>query len=115
MADLVWREFAPSVFDEARRLDRPVLIVLTKHWCPHSKALLEQSFESAEVVRACRDEWLTVQVDAERRPDVNERYGTGAWPSIAYVPPDGELLAPGSLHVTVAPRAARLLVPRGTR
>jgi len=28
---------------------------------------------------------------------------------------DGELLAPGSLHVTVAPRAARLLVPRGTR
>ncbi|MCC6783966.1 MAG: thioredoxin domain-containing protein [Planctomycetes bacterium] len=93
MAELEWRDFAPAVFDEARRRERPVLIVLTKHWCPHSKALLEQSFASPEVLRACSDEWLTVKVDAERRPDVNERYGTGAWPSIAYVTPDGELLA----------------------
>lgn len=93
MADLEWKEFAPSVFDEARRSDRPVLIVLTKHWCPHSKALVEVSFANPEVVRACQGDWIPVRVDAERRPDVNERYGTGAWPSIAYVTPDGELLA----------------------
>ncbi|MGE0143094.1 MAG: thioredoxin domain-containing protein [Planctomycetota bacterium] len=92
MTGLEWREFTPSLFDDAKRLDRPVLLVLTKHWCSHSKALLERSFTAPDVMRAA-DEWIAVQVDAERRPDVNERFGTGAWPSIAYLTPDGELLA----------------------
>ncbi len=93
MTELEWREFTPSVFDEARKRGLLVVFVLTKHWCPHSKALLEISFRAPEVVRAVNDGWIAVQVDAERRPDVNERYGTGSWPSIAYLTPDGDLLA----------------------
>lgn len=93
MADLDWKDFAPSVFEEARRVDRPVLLVLTKRWCPYSKDLLERSFASPDVVRLCREEWIPVHVDAERRPDVNERYGTGTWPTVAYLTPGGELLS----------------------
>jgi uncharacterized protein YyaL (SSP411 family) len=93
MAELDWKDFAPSVFDEARRADRPVLVVLTKQWCPHSKALLEQVFRAPDVVRQCAADWIPVHVDAERRPDVNERFGTGAWPTIAYLTPNGELLS----------------------
>lgn len=93
MADLDWNEFAPSIFEDARRQDRPVLLVLTKRWCPHSKELLERSFASPDVIRLCNEEWIPVHVDAERRPDVNERYGTGGWPTIAYLTPGGELLS----------------------
>ena len=93
MVELDWKDFSPSIFEQAQRADRPVLLVLTKRWCPHSKALLEDTLSAPEVLRLCRDEWIVVHVDAERRPDVNERYGTGAWPTIAYLTPSGELLS----------------------
>ncbi len=92
-ADVHWKEFGPSTFEIAKRSDRPVLLVITKPWCPHSRALLERSFRDPEAARIADDLFVPVHVDAERRPDVNERYGTGAWPTIAYLTPDGELLS----------------------
>src|SRR5690606_10347091 len=37
--------------------------------------------------------FVPILVDAERRPDVNERYGTGGWPTIAWLTPAGEMIA----------------------
>ena len=93
MADVQWREFEPGVFQEAQRADRPVLVLITEHWCPHCRELLESVFRTPEVVRAVEADFVPVHVDAERRPDVNERYGRGAWPTIAYLTPDGELVS----------------------
>ena len=88
-----WREFDVDVFEEARRLDRPVLLVLTAHWCPHCRELLDVSFAASEVQRAVDGHFLPILADAERRPDVNERYGRGAWPTLAYLTPEGELIS----------------------
>ncbi|MCA8943939.1 MAG: thioredoxin domain-containing protein [Planctomycetes bacterium] len=93
MPDLSWREFDPSTFDEARNADRPLLVLITKSWCPHSKRLLATTFENPEVVRLVNERFIPVHVDAERRPDVNERYGRGSWPTIAYLTPVGELVS----------------------
>ncbi len=90
---LEWQEFEPKTFDAARRDDRPLLVVITKSWCPHSKRLLQTTFENADVIRVVQETFVPILVDAERRPDVNERYGCGSWPTIAYLTPDGELIA----------------------
>jgi len=37
-------------------------------------------------------EYVPVRVDTERRPDVNERYNVGGWPTIAFLTPGGGLL-----------------------
>lgn len=93
MATLNWHEFEPRTFDDAQTGDRPVLLVITKSWCPHSKRLLESTFSAPEVVELVERSFVPVHVDAERRPDVNDRYGSGAWPTIAYLTPTGELIS----------------------
>ena len=93
MDKIEWNDFEPAVFERARRADRPVLLVLTTSWCPHSRELLATSLAEPEIVELVRAGFVAVQVDAERRPDVNTRYGSGGWPTLAYLTPDGELIA----------------------
>ena len=62
-------------------------------WCQHCRDLLATTFAEPRDRRPGADGFVPVHVDAERRPDVNQRYGTGAWPTIAWLTPDGELIA----------------------
>ncbi|MHC5064144.1 MAG: thioredoxin domain-containing protein [Planctomycetota bacterium] len=93
MAEINWQEFEASTFDSARQSDRPLILVITKPWCQHSKKLLKTTFEDSAVLEVVNESFIALKVDAERRPDVNERYGTGSWPTIAYLTPEGELIS----------------------
>jgi uncharacterized protein YyaL (SSP411 family) len=88
-----WQHFEPATLKAAAANDRPVLMVITAPWCQYCRELLGKSFADPQVVQAVNESFVPVHVDAERRPDVNQRYGTGAWPTIAWLTPDGELIA----------------------
>jgi len=90
---ITWLPFEPATLQRAKAADHPVLLVLTVPWCHHCKDLLQQTFGDQQIQATLRDSFVAIQVDAERRPDVNERYGTGGWPTIAYLTPDGDLIA----------------------
>ena len=92
MASVEWHEFEPETLRLAREQQRPVVLVLTVPWCNHCSRLRSTTLEDASVQRALQSGFVSAHCDAERRPDVNERYGTGAWPTIAWVSGDGELL-----------------------
>lgn len=94
MTDTVeWQHFEAATLTRAAAEDRPVLLVITAPWCQHCRDLLATSFADPEVIATVRESFVPVHVDSERRPDVNQRFGTGAWPTIAWLTPDGELIA----------------------
>jgi hypothetical protein len=107
MANIEWNEFEPALLDRARRGNRPVLLVLTTAWCPYSRELMATSFRDADVVHLVEAEFVAALADAERRPDVNARYGSGGWPTIAYLTPEGELIA-NDRFLNAAELSARL-------
>lgn len=88
-----WQHFAPATLQAAAAADRPILLLLTAPWCQHCRELLATTFADPQVVALVQEAFVPVHVDAERRPDVNQRYGTGSWPTIAWLTPDGELIA----------------------
>jgi hypothetical protein len=88
-----WLHFEPAVLKAAAAADKPVLLLLTAPWCQHCRDLLATTLRDPQVVALIQDGFVPVHVDAERRPDVNQRYGTGSWPTLAWLTPDGELLA----------------------
>ena len=103
--ELNWKDFDPETLSEARETGRPVLLLLTVPWCSHCRDLLDSTFRDPEVVGLVSDSFVPVRADAERRPDVNERFGSGGWPTIAFLTPTGEL-------ITHAPyRTAEQLTP----
>lgn len=87
-----WLHLEPATLRAAAQSDRPVLMVLTVPWCQHCRSLMTSTFGDAAVIERVNADFVPVHVDAERRPDVNQRYGTGSWPTIAWLTPDGELI-----------------------
>ena len=51
------------------------------------------TFSDPSVVTALSSQFVAIRVDADRRPDVNERYNLGGWPTTAFLTTDGELLS----------------------
>ena len=56
----------------------------------------ERTYSDPEVQEAIRRDFIPVRVDSDQRPDVNDRYNLGGWPTTAFVDPGGEILAGGT-------------------
>jgi uncharacterized protein YyaL (SSP411 family) len=49
-----------------------------------------------EVARRVNEWFVPVRVDNDERPDVNDRYNLGGWPTTAFLTPEGELITGGT-------------------
>ncbi|MCI0586566.1 MAG: DUF255 domain-containing protein [Planctomycetes bacterium] len=93
MTSIRWIEWGEEAFRRAREEDRPILLTIVASWCRWCKEIDATTFSDAEVVRTIEESYVPVRVDKDRRPDVNERYNAGGWPTIAFLTPDGDLIA----------------------
>ena len=57
---------------------------------------MTRSSPSPEVARLIRERVVPVRVDADRRPDIADRYGAGGWPSTLLLTADGDPLCGGT-------------------
>jgi hypothetical protein len=91
-----WYPWGDEAFEKARREDRPVFLSIgysSCHWC---HVMERESFESEEIARVLNENWVSIKVDREERPDVDDVYmtavqlvsGRGGWPLSAFLLPD---------------------------
>ncbi len=92
-----WWPWSQEAFDEAKLLDRPVLISIgysACHWC---HVMAHESFEDDRTAAVMNRSFISVKVDREERPDVDAVYmeatqamtGHGGWPMTVFCTPDG--------------------------
>lgn len=104
-----WRSWGRAAFAEARAGQVPVLLALGPGWCPAGAAMLRGAYADPGVADLLDDRFVPIRVDAEERPDVADRYGLGAWPTTAFLTPDGQVLG-GETYATA--ERMRDLLPR---
>lgn len=54
------------------------------------------TYADARVVPLVEERFVPVRVDTDRRPDINERYNLGGWPTTAFLTPEGDLIGGGT-------------------
>ncbi len=92
-----WWPWCDEAFEEARRLDRPVLLSVgysACHWC---HVMAHESFENPAIAALQNDLFVNIKVDREERPDVDGIYmqavvaltGQGGWPMTVFLTPRG--------------------------
>jgi uncharacterized protein len=54
------------------------------------------TYGDARVVPLVRERFVPVRVDTDRRPDINERYNLGGWPTTAFLTANGDLIGGGT-------------------
>ena len=92
-----WYSWEPEAFEKAKSEDKPILLSVgyaACHWCHR---LREESFENEDTARLMNDNFVSIKVDREERPDVDALYmdavqaltGSGGWPMTVFLTPDG--------------------------
>ena len=91
-----WYEWGPEAFAAAALTDRPILLSVgyaSCHWC---HVMAHESFEDPATAELMNDNFISVKVDREERPDVDRIYmdavtamtGHGGWPMTVFLTPD---------------------------
>ncbi|MER9329296.1 thioredoxin domain-containing protein [Mesorhizobium sp. M0488] len=93
-----WRAWSPASLDEAKTLDRPILLSVgyaACHWC---HVMAHESFENDDVAAVMNRLFVNIKVDREERPDIDQIYMAalssmgeqGGWPLTMFLTPDGK-------------------------
>ncbi len=91
-----WFPWGEEAFAQARREDKPIFLSVgysTCHWC---HVMEHESFESAAIAAFLADHFVSIKVDREERPDVDQVYmafvqattGHGGWPMSVWLTPE---------------------------
>ncbi len=94
--EVAWLPWSPAAFARARAERKPVLLCITTSWSESCREMDRTSYADPAVAAHINDGFVPVRVDADRRPDISERYALGGWPTTAFLTPDGELLGGGT-------------------
>ncbi len=94
-----WFPWGEEAFEKARREDKPIFLSVgysTCHWC---HVMARESFSDPEIAELLNAHFVSVKVDREERPDVDEVYmravllftnGHGGWPMSVFLTPEGK-------------------------
>lgn len=91
-----WYAWGEEAFERAKAEDKSVLLSIgysACHWC---HVMEHESFEDAETARVMNENFVSIKVDREERPDVDQIYmnfvqlttGHGGWPLNVFLTPD---------------------------
>lgn len=106
-----WYAWSAEAFETAHKENKPIFLSIgysTCHWC---HVMAHESFEDDQVARLMNDVFISVKVDREERPDIDDVYmtvsqmlnGSGGWPLTIIMTPDRK------------PFFASTYIPRETR
>src|SRR3954470_18649932 len=91
-----WYAWGDEAFDRARREDKPIFLSIgysTCHWC---HVMAHESFENPAIADLLNQDFVSIKVDREERPDVDRVYmsfvqattGSGGWPMTVFLTPE---------------------------
>ncbi len=104
-----WLSWGEEAFAHAAATRRPILLRLGASWCASCQLMATECDSDPVVIAAVRERFVPIYVDTDRRPEINERYNLGGWPTNAFLTPRGELITGGTYF---DPDTYRLLLSR---
>jgi len=91
-----WRHWEKQSLDDARKEDKPILLSLSAVWCHWCHVMDETTYSAFDVIDYINSNFIPVRVDANMRPDIDNLYNQGGWPSTVVLTPEGEIVQGGN-------------------
>jgi uncharacterized protein YyaL (SSP411 family) len=91
-----WHPWGPEALEKSRAQDRPIFLSIgysACHWC---HVMERESFENPEIAALMNEHFVSIKVDREERPDLDDVYmaavqamtGSGGWPMSVFLTPE---------------------------
>jgi uncharacterized protein YyaL (SSP411 family) len=91
-----WYSWNETALKKARAENKPIFLSIgysSCHWC---HVMAHESFENDEIAKIMNENFISIKVDREERPDIDDIYqkvcqiasGQGGWPLSVFLTPD---------------------------
>ncbi|MFT7307379.1 MAG: hypothetical protein ACI9P7_002653 [Candidatus Azotimanducaceae bacterium] len=105
-----WHPWGDEAFDLARASHKPVFLSIgysTCHWC---HVMEHESFDNEEIAGFLNEHFVSIKLDREQRPDLDEIYmtgvqilsGQGGWPMSNFITADAKPFFAGTYYPPAA-------------
>jgi thiol:disulfide interchange protein len=88
---IVWEDTFEAAMQRARTEKKPIMVDFYTDWCGWCKELDSKVFPSQPVVEESAH-WISIKINAEKRPDVAGAYGVTGYPTIVFAHSSGKPL-----------------------
>ncbi len=86
--DIAWRHWELSAFDSAKANNKIILLSVGMEGCAACARMDKLTYTDSTVIDLVNEHFVAIEVDAESRPDIGERYSDWAWPATIFMLPD---------------------------
>ena len=83
-----WQHWELAAFSQAREQNKLILVSVGMEGCAACARMESLTYSDADVINLINHDFIAIQVDAEARPDIGERYSDWAWPATIFLAPD---------------------------
>jgi len=91
-----WLPWSADAFARAAREGKPIVLSIVASWCEACREMDDTTWADDAIAAAVARGYVAIRVDSDRRPDINERYNLGGWPTTAFLDAEGALLGGGT-------------------
>lgn len=99
-AQIVWQGWSDSVFEQAKKEKKLVLLDLEAVWCHWCHVMAETTYKDPKMMEEINSHYVPVRVDQESRPDLASRYEDYGWPATILLDASGKDLRKLSGYLT---------------
>ena len=94
-----WRSWSDSVFAQAKKEDKFVLLDLEAVWCHWCHVMEEKTYSNPDVVKLIEKKFIPVKVDQDSRPDLSHKYEDYGWPATIIFNAEGKEIVKRSGYI----------------
>ena len=87
-AGIDWHHWEISAFETAKSQNKIILVNVGMEGCAACARMEAQTYADGGVIDLINEHFIAIEVDAEARPDIGERYSDWAWPATIFLAPD---------------------------
>lgn len=87
-----WLEWSKEAFDKAKKEKKLILLDIHGTWCHWCHVMEQTTYSVPTVAQFVEENFVPIKVDTDRRPDINERYNSGGWPSTVVLTTTGQIV-----------------------
>jgi thiol-disulfide isomerase/thioredoxin len=100
--ELQWLRNYSAAQAQAKELQRPMVLDFGTANCYWCRRLEATTFRDPGVMKTLSEYFVAVKIDADREPQLAQKYGVNAYPTLVFLAPDGRLIGKHEGYVEVA-------------
>jgi hypothetical protein len=93
MERLNWLDWSKAAFLRAKKEKKPILLGISARWCHWCHTMDRLTYSKKEIIDFISQNFIPIRVDTDARPEINDRYNVGGWPTTAILAHDGEIVS----------------------